>query len=114
MVDVRWRVLVHSASIGSSTEALLVATDVIINIQRPRACPANPHIPFDKLRVNGIDIENIDLFPFVLSLSKHERGLPDRLPTPAELLKIREGTTVISLLYPLTNLDLVSTLDARK
>jgi len=35
-------------------------------------------------------------------------------PTPAELLKIREGTTVISLLYPLTNLDLVSTLDTRK
>ena len=35
-------------------------------------------------------------------------------PTPAGLLKIREGTTVISLLYPLTNLDLVSTLDTRK
>ena len=31
-------------------------------------------MPFDKLRVNGMGIENIDLFPFVLSLSKHERG----------------------------------------
>jgi hypothetical protein len=28
------------------------------------ACPANPHLPFDKLRVNGMGIENIDVFPF--------------------------------------------------
>lgn len=35
-------------------------------------------------------------------------------PTPAELLKIREGTTIISLLYPLVNQDLVHTLAARK
>ena len=38
------------------------------------ACPANPHLPFDKLRVNGMGIEDIDVFPFVLSLSKHEQG----------------------------------------
>lgn len=57
------------ATLESSVEALLAATDVIIKIQRP---------------------------------------------TPAELLKIREGTTVISLLYPLINLDLVSTLATRK
>lgn len=35
-------------------------------------------------------------------------------PTPAEILKIREGTTVISFLYPLFNLDLVNTLAGRK
>ncbi len=57
------------ATIESSAEALLAATDVVIKIQRP---------------------------------------------TPAEILKIREGTTVISLLYPLINLDLVSTLAVRK
>ena len=57
------------ATIESSAEALLAATDVVIKIQRP---------------------------------------------TPAEILKIREGTTVISLLYPLINLDLVSTLATRK
>lgn len=57
------------ATIESSVEALLAATDVVIKIQRP---------------------------------------------TPAEILKIREGTTVISLLYPLTNTDLVSTLATRK
>ena len=57
------------ATIESSAEALLAATDVVIKIQRP---------------------------------------------TPAEILKIREGTTVISLLYPLINPDLVSTLAARK
>ncbi len=57
------------ATIESSVEALLAATDVVIKIQRP---------------------------------------------TPAEILKIREGTTVISLLYPLINLDLVRTLAARK
>lgn len=57
------------ATIESSVEALLAATDVVIKIQRP---------------------------------------------TPVEILKIREGTTVISLLYPLTNLDLVSTLAGRK
>lgn len=57
------------ATIESSVEALLTATDVVIKIQRP---------------------------------------------TPAEILKIREGTTVISLLYPLINLDLVGTLATRK
>ncbi|HWQ70380.1 MAG TPA: Re/Si-specific NAD(P)(+) transhydrogenase subunit alpha [Patescibacteria group bacterium] len=35
-------------------------------------------------------------------------------PTTAELLKIREGTTIISLLYPMVNQDLVQTLAARK
>lgn len=57
------------ATIESSVEALLAATDVVIKIQRP---------------------------------------------TPAEILKIREGTTVISLLYPLINLNLVGTLAGRK
>src|SRR5574337_1827471 len=35
-------------------------------------------------------------------------------PTSAEILKIREGTTIISFLYPLFNLDLVNTLAGRK
>src|SRR5574337_106488 len=35
-------------------------------------------------------------------------------PTPEEILKIREGTTIISFLYPLINLDLVNTLAGRK
>ena len=30
--------------------------------------------PFDGLRANGIGVENIGVFPFVLSLSKHENG----------------------------------------
>lgn len=38
------------------------------------ACPNNPHVPFDKLRVNWMGLENFDLFPFVLSPSKHKRG----------------------------------------
>ena len=29
-----------------------------------------------------MDIENIDLFPFVLSLSKHERGFAGQAPYP--------------------------------
>jgi len=31
--------------------------------------------PFDRLRVNGVSTEIVEDFPFVLSLSKHERGL---------------------------------------
>ncbi len=35
-------------------------------------------------------------------------------PTIAQIAKLREGTTLISLLYPLTNVDLVRALAARK
>jgi hypothetical protein len=38
--------------------------------------------PFDTLRANGAGVENIDNFPFMLRLSKHEnhffRTLPER------------------------------------
>ena len=33
----------------------------------------NVYPPFDRLRANGFDSEIIKDFPFVLSLSKHER-----------------------------------------
>jgi len=35
-------------------------------------CGKTPRSPFDKLRTNGWDIEIVERFPFVLSLSKHE------------------------------------------
>ncbi|MBI3796022.1 MAG: hypothetical protein HY268_03510 [Deltaproteobacteria bacterium] len=31
--------------------------------------------PFDKLRANGMGLEVVEDFPFVLSLSKHENSL---------------------------------------
>mgnify|MGYP001609107891 CR=1 FL=1 len=36
-----------------------------------------------------MDIENIDLFPFVLSLSKHERGFAGQAPN-----YLRDGVSV--------------------
>ena len=53
-----------------------------------RACPANPRSPFDTLRANGMGIEKIDIFPFVLSPSKpvvsevepHNKGFAGQAP----------------------------------
>lgn len=36
--------------------------------------------PFDGLRANGIGVENIGVFPFVLSLSKHDNGFVQQAP----------------------------------
>jgi len=38
------------------------------------ACPANSRSSFDTLMANGMGIEKIDVFPFVLSPSKHNKG----------------------------------------
>jgi len=42
------------------------------------------HSPFDRLKVNGSGAEIVKDFPFVLSLSKHER----RSPTTSHLGKL--------------------------
>jgi len=52
------------------------------------------HKPFDKpalsaaegLRANGASIENIDIFPFVVSWSNHERDFFNTLLGPKGLL----------------------------
>src|SRR5258708_32770653 len=46
--------------------------------------------------------------------SKADVVLQIHPPTPAQIAKLREGSTLISLLYPLTNVDLVRSLAARK
>src|SRR2546430_484219 len=38
-----------------------------------------PRSPFDKLRVNGSDVELVEDFPFVLSLSKHANNFCSNL-----------------------------------
>src|SRR5258708_12275261 len=42
--------------------------------------------------------------------SKADVVLQIHPPTPAQIAKLREGSTLISLLYPLTNVDLVRSL----
>jgi hypothetical protein len=49
------------------------------NYFNKRVCCKTPVIPFDKLRVNGIIIGFISLFPFVVSLSNHELYFCNRL-----------------------------------
>jgi len=70
----------------------LLATNVLSDIQRQAltGCGKTLRSPFDGLRANGQVVDNINDFPFMLRLSKHEKHffrnllrLSSRSPNPS-------------------------------
>ncbi len=79
---------------GVAPRSQTIDTHTITGIHEPVAQTLRS--PFDGLRANGIGVESIGVFPFVLSLSKHENGFVQQAPillgVSIEEAPISEGT----------------------